>query len=220
MRAGVFLRAAPGPTQAFRICVPGRRQADVPGARCSSPAVAAVFDRFRQFDAWCRASSALLRDLPDAPTALAACCGFDLCYKYILVFWYFGFFTPVTSARVSRGSYCLDHCCARARPRLSCWVQCGDGVVVCATRALPQDDVARSHVFSALGSNVVEDAARAETGRAWCCRCCCCCCLRARAAAAPSGRLTPPRRRACSAPVPTRAGLPEPRFERAGVGLR
>ena len=35
----------------------------------------------------------LLRDLLDAPTALAACCGFDLCHKYILylVFgiWYF-----------------------------------------------------------------------------------------------------------------------------------
>ena len=30
------------------------------------------------------ASSALLRDLLDAPTALAACCGFDLCNKYIL----------------------------------------------------------------------------------------------------------------------------------------
>jgi hypothetical protein len=32
----------------------------------------------------CRASSAPLRDLLDAPTALAACCGFDLCHKYIL----------------------------------------------------------------------------------------------------------------------------------------
>ena len=42
----------------------------------------------RQFDhsrhAQCRASSAPLRDLLDAPTALAACCGFDLCHKYIL----------------------------------------------------------------------------------------------------------------------------------------
>ena len=28
--------------------------------------------------------SALLCDLLDAPTALAACCGFDLCHKYIL----------------------------------------------------------------------------------------------------------------------------------------
>ena len=30
-------------------------------------------------------------DLLDAPTALAACCGFDLCYKCIFVFgmWYF-----------------------------------------------------------------------------------------------------------------------------------
>jgi hypothetical protein len=33
---------------------------------------------------WFRASSAPLRDLLDAPTALAACCGFDLCHKYIL----------------------------------------------------------------------------------------------------------------------------------------
>ena len=34
-----------------------------------------------------RASSALLCDLLDAPTALAACCGIDLCYKYIW-YWY------------------------------------------------------------------------------------------------------------------------------------
>ena len=34
-----------------------------------------------------RASSALLCDLLDAPTALAACCGFDLCHKYIW-YWY------------------------------------------------------------------------------------------------------------------------------------
>ena len=33
-----------------------------------------------QLDAQCRASSAPLRDLLDAPTALAACCGFDLCH--------------------------------------------------------------------------------------------------------------------------------------------
>ena len=32
--------------------------------------------------------SALLCDLLNAPTALAACCGFDLCYKYI---WYLVF---------------------------------------------------------------------------------------------------------------------------------
>ena len=38
----------------------------------------------------CVASHAVLRivravcDLLDAPTALAACCGFDLCHKYIL----------------------------------------------------------------------------------------------------------------------------------------
>ena len=34
--------------------------------------------------AQCRAASALLRDLLDAPTVLAACCGFDLCHKYVL----------------------------------------------------------------------------------------------------------------------------------------
>ena len=32
---------------------------------------------------YCRASSALLRDLLDEPTVLASC-GFDLCHKYIL----------------------------------------------------------------------------------------------------------------------------------------
>jgi hypothetical protein len=32
----------------------------------------------------CRASSAPLRDRLEAPTALAACCGFDLCHKYTL----------------------------------------------------------------------------------------------------------------------------------------
>ncbi len=31
-----------------------------------------------------RCTSAPLRDLLDAPTALAACCGFGLCHKYIL----------------------------------------------------------------------------------------------------------------------------------------
>jgi hypothetical protein len=36
-------------------------------------------DHSRQLDAQCRASSAPLRDLLDAPTALAACCGFDMC---------------------------------------------------------------------------------------------------------------------------------------------
>ena len=37
-------------------------------------------------------SSALLCDLLDAPTALATCCGFDLCHKYIL-YLYLYFFT-------------------------------------------------------------------------------------------------------------------------------
>jgi hypothetical protein len=44
----------------------------------------ALIGCLRQLDAQCRASSAPLRDLLDAPTALAACCGFDLCHKYIL----------------------------------------------------------------------------------------------------------------------------------------
>ena len=39
-------------------------------------------------DARVSVKSALLCDLLDAPTALAACCGFDLCYKYI---WYLVF---------------------------------------------------------------------------------------------------------------------------------
>ena len=33
--------------------------------------------------------SVCLCGLLDAPTALAACCGFDLCYKYIFGIWYF-----------------------------------------------------------------------------------------------------------------------------------
>ncbi len=41
---------------------------------------------------WCRASSAPLRDLLDAPTALAACCGFDLCHKYILYLYLYLYF--------------------------------------------------------------------------------------------------------------------------------
>jgi hypothetical protein len=47
----------------------------------------------RQLDAQCRASSAPVRDLLDAPTALAACFGFDLCHMYILyLFLYLYFF--------------------------------------------------------------------------------------------------------------------------------
>ena len=40
-------------------------------------------DRFRKCDARCRASSSLLRNVLDAPTALAASCWFDLCHEYI-----------------------------------------------------------------------------------------------------------------------------------------
>jgi hypothetical protein len=47
-------------------------------------------DHSRQLDAQCRASSAPLRDLLDAPTALAACCGFDLYHKYILYLYFAG----------------------------------------------------------------------------------------------------------------------------------
>jgi hypothetical protein len=49
----------------------------------------------RQLDAQCRASSAPLRDLLDAPTALAACCGFDLCHKYILYLYLYLYFDSV-----------------------------------------------------------------------------------------------------------------------------
>ena len=46
----------------------------------------------KKLDAQCRASSAPLRDLLDAPTALAACCGFDLCHKYILYLYLYLYF--------------------------------------------------------------------------------------------------------------------------------
>ena len=46
-----------------------------------------------------RASSALLCDLLDAPTALAACCGFDLCHKYILYFYLCAYVFTVWAAR-------------------------------------------------------------------------------------------------------------------------
>jgi hypothetical protein len=48
----------------------------------------------RERQAQCRASSAPLRDLLDAPTAVAACCGFDLCHKYIL-YLYFVFYAAI-----------------------------------------------------------------------------------------------------------------------------
>ncbi len=38
--------------------------------------------------------TARLRDLLDAPTALAACCGFDLCHKYILYLYKIHFVFP------------------------------------------------------------------------------------------------------------------------------
>ena len=50
----------------------------------------------RQLDAQCRASSAPLRDLLDAPTALAACCGFDLCHKYILYLYLYSSVLDIT----------------------------------------------------------------------------------------------------------------------------
>jgi hypothetical protein len=37
----------------------------------------------------------LIRDLLDAPTALAACCGFDLCHKYILYLYLYFFRVPL-----------------------------------------------------------------------------------------------------------------------------
>ena len=50
----------------------------------------------------------LLCDLLDAPTALAACCGFDLCHKYILyLYLYFAvlrFRQQVVVARAERAS--------------------------------------------------------------------------------------------------------------------
>ena len=47
-----------------------------------------------------------LRDLLDAPTALAACCGFDLCHKYILYLYLYLYF----------GAACAE----RAGPPLRC----------------------------------------------------------------------------------------------------
>ena len=55
---------------------PPRSGYDLPGAD------------YAQVGAQPRLLCALLRDLLDAPTALAACCGFDLCHKYI---WYLVF---------------------------------------------------------------------------------------------------------------------------------
>ena len=45
-------------------------------------------------------SSALLRDLLDAPTALAACCGFDLCHKYILYLYLYLYLVRVRGQHV------------------------------------------------------------------------------------------------------------------------
>jgi hypothetical protein len=76
-------------------------------------------DHSRQLDAQCRASSAPLRDLLDAPTALAACCGFDLCHKYILyLYLYFGARYPRGArAPLPRATRALRAARARAVPR-------------------------------------------------------------------------------------------------------
>ena len=50
--------------------------------------------------------SALLCDLLDASTALAACCGFDLCHKYIL---YLYLYFPAPKGRNGR-HYQRQHC--------------------------------------------------------------------------------------------------------------
>ncbi len=66
-------------------------------ARATTELHAAVLserDHSRQLDAQCRASSAPLRDFLDAPTALAACCGFDLCHKYILYLYLYLYLLP------------------------------------------------------------------------------------------------------------------------------
>ena len=55
-----------------------------------------------QFDAKCWALSALLRDLLDAPTALAACCEFDLCHKYILYLYLYAYAASHAIARKTR----------------------------------------------------------------------------------------------------------------------
>ncbi len=65
-----------------------------PARRRTKLVRSAFVKSFRQLDAQCRASSAPLRDLLDAPTALAACCGFDLCHKYILYMYLYLYFSP------------------------------------------------------------------------------------------------------------------------------
>ncbi len=72
-----------------------------------------LFKHAMQLDAQCRASSAPLRDLLDAPTALAACCGFDLCHKYIL-YLYLYLYLRGTSASAK----CAARRCSPRVPRL------------------------------------------------------------------------------------------------------
>ena len=51
------------------------------------------------------------RDLLDAPTALAACCGFDLCHKYILylyLYLYFRFVAPLSKTCAPTTISCLQ----------------------------------------------------------------------------------------------------------------
>ena len=69
----------------------------------------------------------LLRDLVNAPTALAACCGFDLCHKYVLYF----YFTPLPRhfprtdlggilSRGELGCFALTEVCAPAQYACAC----------------------------------------------------------------------------------------------------
>jgi hypothetical protein len=52
-----------------------------------------------------------LRDLLDAPTALAACCGFDLCHKYILYLYLYLYLEKCCEHRaVVRVRTCPDFC--------------------------------------------------------------------------------------------------------------
>ena len=71
-----------------RLAAPYRRQAELSllfrsNASASAVASASPIDAL-EICSQCRASSAPLRDVLDAPTALAACCGFDVFHKYIL----------------------------------------------------------------------------------------------------------------------------------------
>jgi hypothetical protein len=68
-------------------------------------------------------SSAPLRDLLDAPTALAACCGFDLCHKYILyLYLYLYFLASAVRALIITGP-----------PAYTCSARAGGCVVLAAS---------------------------------------------------------------------------------------